>query len=80
MLASPIIPGRLYRVCHQSQETTVKADHPCEAICISLEAYRMQCVQRALARKGDNAIERFRARYQEAARRLATKLLDTQGY
>lgn len=36
MIASPVIPGRCYRVKHQGRTINVLAGHACDAICIAL--------------------------------------------
>ena len=36
MSASPLIPGRLYRVRGSGLDLKVLAPHPCDAICIGL--------------------------------------------
>jgi hypothetical protein len=36
MSATPLIPGRLYRVRGSGLDLKVIASHPCEAICIGL--------------------------------------------
>jgi hypothetical protein len=38
MSARPIIPGRLYRVCHAGRTFAVLAEHGCDAICVALNA------------------------------------------
>jgi hypothetical protein len=36
MIATPLIPGRLYRVRGCGLDLTIIASHPCDAICIGL--------------------------------------------
>ena len=36
MSASPLIPGRLYRVRGSGLDLNIIAPHPCDAICIGL--------------------------------------------
>ena len=44
MSASPLIPGRLYRVRGSGLDLKVSASHPCDAICIGLNLLeRAQC-------------------------------------
>jgi len=44
MSATPLIPGRLYRVRGAGLDLEVLASHPCEAICIGLEVLeRAKC-------------------------------------
>lgn len=44
MSATPLIPGRLYRVRGSGLDLGVLASHPCEAICIGLEVLeRAKC-------------------------------------
>ena len=37
MSATPLIPGRLYRVRGSGLELDVIATHPCEALCIAID-------------------------------------------
>lgn len=37
MFATPLIPGRLYRVRGSGLDLEVVAAHPCDAFCIGLE-------------------------------------------
>lgn len=37
MSASPIIPGRLYRVRGTGIDVEVLASHPCDALCIGID-------------------------------------------
>lgn len=37
MSASTLVPGRLYRVRGSGLDLTVRAAHPCDAICIALD-------------------------------------------
>lgn len=37
MLASPLIPGRLYRVTGRGTDLVIVARHGCDAICIAFE-------------------------------------------
>lgn len=37
MSASPLIPGRLYRVRGSGLDLEVVASHPCDALCIGLD-------------------------------------------
>lgn len=37
MVASPLIPGRLYRVRGSGLDLEVVASHPCDALCIGLD-------------------------------------------
>ncbi len=39
MRASPLVPGRAYRVCCQQQAFVVLATNPCEAIVIALDVF-----------------------------------------
>jgi len=37
MSATPIIPGRLYRVRSADLDLSIIATHPCEALCIAMD-------------------------------------------
>lgn len=39
MKATPILPGRSYRVWFRRQTLVVNACNPCEALCIALEIF-----------------------------------------